>query len=73
LGENAQKVSVQELKLPKPEESKRFTVIDLRETHIDRSSTSGENTPGESECAGVETLEAQIAEVNHSHQIQKDT
>jgi hypothetical protein len=43
-GENAQKVSVQELKLPKPEEPKRLTIVDLWETRIDRSLTSGENT-----------------------------
>jgi len=57
-GENAQKVSVQGLKLPKPEESKRFTVVDLWEIRIDRSLTSGENTLGEIECVGVETPEA---------------
>jgi hypothetical protein len=56
--ENAQKVSVQELKLPKPKEPKRFTVVDLWEIRIDRSLTSGENTLGEIECVGVETPEA---------------
>jgi hypothetical protein len=57
-GENAQKVSVQELKLSKPEEPKRLTIVDMWETRIDRSSTSGENTPGETECVGVETPKA---------------
>jgi hypothetical protein len=66
FGKNAQKVSVQELKLSKPEELKRFTIIDLWETRVDRSLTSGENTPGGSECSGVETPEARIAEVNRS-------
>jgi hypothetical protein len=65
LGEKAQKVSVQELKLPKPEEPKRFTIVDLRETHVDRSLTLGENTLGDSRCAGVEPPKARIVEVNH--------
>jgi hypothetical protein len=57
-GENAQKVSVQEFKLSKPEEPKRLTIVDMWETRIDRSSNSGENTPGETECVGVEIPKA---------------
>jgi hypothetical protein len=73
LGENTQKVSVQELKLPKLEETKRLTVVNLWDSGVDRSSTSGENTLRESECAEVETPEALIIKVNHSRPIQKET
>jgi hypothetical protein len=41
--------SVQELKLPKPEEPKWIVTIRSRKTRVDRSCISGESTPRESE------------------------
>jgi hypothetical protein len=47
--------------------------VDLRETCVDRSSTSGEITPGESEWGEVETPEARRAEVIYSRRSVGDT
>jgi hypothetical protein len=46
--------------------------VDLRETCVDRSSTSGEITPGESEWGEVETPEARRAEVIYSRRSMED-
>jgi hypothetical protein len=47
--------------------------VDLREARIDRSSTSGEITPGESEWGEIETLEARRAKVIYSCRSAGDT
>jgi hypothetical protein len=53
-----EKASVERLKLPKLEESKWFVVVYLWRTRVDISLTSGEITPGKSECGEVETPKA---------------
>jgi hypothetical protein len=55
------------LKLPKPEEPKWIVVVRSRRTHVNRLCTLGGSTLGGSKCGEFETLEAQRAEVNHSH------
>jgi hypothetical protein len=53
---------VERLKLPKPKETKWFTNIDLWETPVNRSLTSGVNTLEENECGEVDTPEARRVE-----------
>jgi hypothetical protein len=53
--------------------AEKIWTVRSRRTCGGNPSSSGENTLGENECAGVETPEARRAEVNRGRQIQKDT
>jgi hypothetical protein len=48
-GKVISRISVEELRPLKPEELKQISVIDLCREHVDRSLSSHERTPGESE------------------------
>jgi hypothetical protein len=63
---------VERLKLPKPEETKLFVVVNLWEIRIDGSSNSGVSTQGERKCGEVDTHKAQRAEVDMRCPSQRD-
>jgi hypothetical protein len=63
---------MERLNLSKPEEIKRFAIVDLWETHFNRSLTLGEVTLGEKRMCWTRTSEGRRARAHLSYLTTED-